>query len=392
MSRRSRERAAHGPSAVGRRYEVTCGPWAHGGHVVARLDVAVPEIGGTVVFVRHALPGERVTVLLTEGSVGDRFLRGDAVEVHTSSPDRVEAPCPVAGPGLCGGCDLQHVRLDAQRAAKAAIVEEQLRRLAHLDTEVVVEPLRDEGGLRWRTRVTFHRLPSGRLAMRAHRSHRLVPVEDCLVRAPDAVVAVRGEWEPPRTVIEQVGRHALAVDADGFWQGHRDAPRAFVETVLAMAAPGPGDRVADLFSGVGLFAVPLAEAVGETGAVLAVEGDAVAAGLAASNLAAYSHAHVSPGAVADVLAHEVDHGSTYDVVVLDPPRVGAKRRVLEQVVALGPRTVVYVGCDPAAFARDAAILAEHGYALADLRAFDAFPMTSHVEVVAHLVKSDSGLR
>ena len=386
MSRRSRERAANGPSVAGRRFEVTCGPWAHGGHVVARLDASEPELGGTVVFVRHALPGEQVTVLLTEGHVGDRFLRGDAVEVHTTSPDRVAPPCPVAGPGLCGGCDLQHVRLEAQREIKAGVVAEQLRRLAGIDADVVVEPLRpEEDGLRWRTRVGFHRLPDGRLGMRAHRSHRVVAVEDCLVRAPDAVVTVRGEWEPPKTVIEQVGTYAFAVDGAGFWQAHRDAPSVFVGTVLEMAELRPGDQVADLFSGVGLFSLPLAEAVGDTGAVLAVEGDEVAAGLAASNLSTYPQARVSPGAVADVLALEVDHGSTFDVVVLDPPRVGAKRKVVEQVVALGPRTVVYVACDPAAFARDAAVLAEHGYALADLRAFDAYPMTHHVEVIGKFV-------
>jgi tRNA/tmRNA/rRNA uracil-C5-methylase (TrmA/RlmC/RlmD family) len=276
--------------------------------------------------------------------------------------------------------------LEAQREAKAAVVAEQLRRLAKIDTEVVVEPLRpDEDGLRWRTRVGFHRLPDGRLGMRRFRSHEVVPVEDCLVRAPDAVVSVRGEWVPPRTVIEQVGRFALAVDGGGFWQAHRDAPAVFVDAVLQMAELRPGDQVADLFSGVGLFALPLAEAVGEAGAVLAVEGDQVAAGLAASNLASYPWARVSPGAVTDVLGLEVDHGSSYDVVVLDPPRVGAKRKVLEQVVALGPRTVVHVACDPAAFARDAAILAEHGYALADLRAFDAFPMTHHVEVIGKFV-------
>jgi tRNA/tmRNA/rRNA uracil-C5-methylase (TrmA/RlmC/RlmD family) len=387
LSRRApRERAPRGPSAVGRRLELTCGPWAHGGHVVARVDPAEPDLGGTVVFVRHALPGEQVTVELTEGAVGDRFLRGDAVAVHTPSSDRVEAPCPVAGPGLCGGCDLQHVRLEAQREAKAGIVAEQLRRLAGIDTEVVVEPLRaDEDGLRWRTRVGFHRLRDGGLGMRAHRSHRVVPVEDCLVRAPDAVVSVREEWEPPKTVIEQVGTFALAVDGGGFWQAHRDAPAVFVETVLQMAELRPGDQVADLFSGVGLFSVPSAEAVGESGGVLAVEGDETAAGLASSNLSAYPWARVSPGAVADVLAMEVDHGSTYDVVVLDPPRIGAKRKVLEQVVALGPRTIVHVACDPASFARDTAILAEHGYVLADLRAFDAFPMTHHVEVIAKFV-------
>ena len=91
-----------------------------------------------------------------------------------------------------------------------------------------------------------------------------------------------------------------------------------------------------------------------------------------------------------MLAAEYD--APFDLVVLDPPRVGAKRKVVEQVVDRRPRAVAYVACDPAALARDVAIFAEHGYRLASLRAFDLFPMTHHVECVAHLVKSDSGLR
>ncbi len=140
---------------------------AHGGHVVARVPPDVPELGGVVVFVRHAIPGESVVVEITEGSVGDRFLRGDAVEVRTASDDRVEPPCPLARPGLCGGCDFQHVTLERQRVLKAQVVEEQLRRVAGLEWDVEVLPLRDdEDGLRWRRRMRYHRLP-GRAARAA---------------------------------------------------------------------------------------------------------------------------------------------------------------------------------------------------------------------------------
>ena len=103
-------------SLRGSRHEVEVGPVAHGGHCVARLGESAGELAGTVVFVRHTLPGERVVVELTEGEPGDRFLRGDAVAVLTASPERVAPPCPFAGPGLCGGCDFQHVSLERQRA------------------------------------------------------------------------------------------------------------------------------------------------------------------------------------------------------------------------------------------------------------------------------------
>ncbi|MBU2111378.1 MAG: TRAM domain-containing protein, partial [Actinobacteria bacterium] len=119
-------------SAVGSRIEGVVGPVAHGGHCVLRQE------DGPVVFVRHALPGERVVVEVTEGAEGDRFWRGDAVQVLEASPDRVEAPCAFAGPGLCGGCDLQHVALPAQRALKASVVREQMLRLAGLEVDVEV--------------------------------------------------------------------------------------------------------------------------------------------------------------------------------------------------------------------------------------------------------------
>ncbi|MCA1655811.1 MAG: TRAM domain-containing protein, partial [Pseudonocardiaceae bacterium] len=120
-------------SWVGRRFEVEVGPVAHGGHCVARHE-------GRVVFVRHTLPGERVVAEVTEDRA-DSFCRADAVSVLTPSPDRVARSCPVAAPGGCGGCDWQHVTWTGQRALKAAVVAEQLRRLAGLDVAVEVEEL-----------------------------------------------------------------------------------------------------------------------------------------------------------------------------------------------------------------------------------------------------------
>ena len=374
-SRRPRERAARGASRVGERYEVEVGPIAHGGHCVARVPTDEPG-RDRVVFVRHALPGERVVVEITEGSDGDSFWRGDAVTVLAASVDRVPAPCPYAGPGACGGCDLQHVEVAAQRAWKATVVREQLQRLAGLDLPIVVEEVPPT--LRWRTRMQYVALPDGARGLHVHRSDEVVLVEDCLIDA--GAVLDGGGSRDHETVATTYGSHEFAVAPDGFWQSHVEAPRLLVETVLGMLRPEAGERVLDLYAGVGLFAAFLADAVGAAGRVVAVEGSRAACQDARTNLP--PGVRVEHGPVERVLRSAYDE--PFDLVVLDPPREGARRAVVEQIVDRAPRAVAYVACDPAALARDLATFAELGYSLRELRALDLFPMTHHVECVALL--------
>ena len=386
---------------MGERFEVEVGPVAHGGHCVARL----PEPESRVVFVRHALPGERVVVEITEGTDGDRFWRGDAVRVDVPSADRVEPPCPYAGPGLCGGCDFQHVALPAQRDLKTAVVREQLVRLGRLDAEsdlvtglhVEAVPVagRDDDGLRWRTRQRYAVLPDGRPAMRAHRSHELIAGR----RLPDRR---RGRAPRRRRRADATGRGGRPAPvattpspttspsaaaptrspspptASGRCTPRR--PRVLVGTVLDLLDPQPGERALDLYAGVGLFARFVGEATGAR--VVAVEADRAACQHARANLAALKPASVECGPTDRVLRSGLDE--PFDLVVLDPPREGAKRVVVEQVVDRRPRAVAYVACDPAALGRDVAIFAEHDYELTAVRAFDLFPMTHHVECVALL--------
>lgn len=405
MSRRPRQPTPRGRTLVGERYEVEAGPVAHGGHVVARHE-------GRVLFVRHALPGERVTVEVTEGDEGSRFLRADAVEVHERSPQRVEPPCPWSGPGLCGGCDFQHVALPAQRDLKAAVVHEQLQRLAGLDVDVTVEAVPgDRDGLGWRTRLQLAVDPDGRPGLRRHRSHDVVPVGRCPIGHPDlpdvlgqrwpgvtaveAIVSSSGErlrvvqrdgettYDGPEVLHERAAGRVWEVTGSGFWQIHPGAADALVDAVLEALAPQPGERVVDLYSGVGLFSGPLATAVGPAGSVVGVEGDRTAVDDARRNLADLPQVTSVVDRVDRALRRGVA-GERADLVVLDPPRTGAKRPVVEAVADLGPRAVAYVACDPAALARDVALFAERGYRLAGLRAFDLFPMTHHVECVALL--------
>ncbi|WP_156758221.1 class I SAM-dependent RNA methyltransferase [Actinokineospora pegani] len=388
---------------VGRRIEVEVGAVAHGGHCVARAD-------GRVVFVRHALPGERVVVEITEDK-GGSFCRGDAVRVLTASPERVDAPCELAAPGGCGGCDWQHASAAEQRRLKAVVVAEQLQRLAGLDWDVEVEEL--AGGLEhWRTRVRLAVDRAGRVGFHRHRSHSVIPVRECVIAAPGTVdVLVERSWTPGSSVevaidatgrthasevvgkrgtrvlggpvaVERAARREWTLDARGFWQVHPDAADLLAEVAGQWAAPAEGAVAWDLYSGVGLFASVLGRAVGPGGEVIAVESSRRAAEDSADNLVDMPWVRTFAGRV----EHVVESASLPDpdVVVLDPPRKGAGRPVVDAIAARAPRRVVYVACDPAALARDVALFAGHGYALTGLRAFDTFPMTHHVECVALL--------
>lgn len=405
--------AAQGDSLVGSEFEVEVGDVAHGGHCVARHD-------GRVIFVRHALPGERVIARVTDGGTKSRFLRADAVRVIDASDERREAPCRFAGPDACGGCDWQHTSVAFGRELKTRVVREQLQRLAGIEWDGTVEAVPgDEDGLRWRTRVEFSVAPDGHLGLRKHRSHDVVPVDDCLIAVPEiaatglldepaepsatgvdvAVAAdrevvavdlpVRDSGVPP--VVERVAPAGVSprgfrVASTGFWQVHPGAASTFVGAALAGLQPQPAEQVLDLYAGVGVFTAFLADAVGPQGRVLGLEGDSRAVRDGGPNLggleqASLLRADIGRDGWETVIDETLDR---VDLVVLDPPRSGAGRAVIRDVLAREPRRAAYIACDPAALARDLSYAAESGYEVVSLRAFDAFPMTHHVECVAIL--------
>lgn len=370
---------------------------AHGGHCVARLE-------GRVIFVRHTLPGEVVRVRLTDTS-HDRFWRGDAVEVLQAAPGRTTAPCPVAGPGLCGGCDWQHATPATQRELKAAALREQLAHLAGIDLDVQVEEL-PGGSFGWRTRMGYV-ARDGVAHMRRHRSNDLVavPEQGCPLAvsaqpnphrlaaelgaelgAEEHALGVITSGEGHSTVIidgvvtrggAELVEHAAGRDwrvaADGFWQVHPHAADTLVAAVLEGLGPQAGERAFDLYCGVGLFTGPLADAGIQ---VWGVEVDKRAIKLAQANV---PQARFSAGKV-DRVIRRMPHST--DLVVLDPPRTGAGKDVVDAVAARKPRAIAYVACDPAALGRDLGRLRKQGYELQSLRAFDLFPNTHHIEAVA----------
>jgi tRNA/tmRNA/rRNA uracil-C5-methylase (TrmA/RlmC/RlmD family) len=432
-------RADRAPSA-GELVTLDIGPVAHGGHCVARWD-------GRVVFVRHALPGERAVVRITDTSHAGYF-RGDAIDILTADPRRVTPPCSHFVPGGCGGCDFQHADRDLQLELKAAVVTEQLSRLAGIERTVTVQPL-PGNGFRWRTRVRWALDEAGRIGPRAARSHQVVAVsgaEPCeiaadglselvpLIDVPPGVRGTAGARPTPRgsgrggkgngrdrqqrragrrplpevtllrtpdgermavwhsttapTVTETVAGRRFSVAATGFWQVHPAAASA-LSAAVDEALDGIdllGGTGWDLYGGVGLFGVLLATRVGSAGRVLTVENDPLATELAAANLNDLPQARAITGTVEQLLLSEP--AGQLDAVVLDPPRSGAGRAVCMALAGRRPRVIVYVACDPAALARDTAFLAEHGYRLDTLRAFDCFPQTHHVECVARFLPAD----
>jgi len=391
---------------VGQKIEVTIEKIAHGGHFIARHE-------GAVIFVRHGIPGELVEIIIT--SVGSSFNRADVLTVKTPSAHRTSPPCRYANREGCGGCDFQHIAVPRQRSLKSEVIAEQFSRIAKMDLQVEVEEINKPLG--WRTRCTSVTTKNGALGFYQARSHKVIPVDDCRILVPEmqfAQLAERGAKgdqkleisisntgersiatanardESPMRLTDGVdnahyvvGESTFEVSQKSFWQSHKDAPATLTQAVLEYAGTREGDQVLDLYGGVGLFTAALLPLVGESGSVDLVEGSKFATSDATRNFANAKNVNVVTGDVAKVITRF----PRADVVVLDPPREGAGKDVVENLARIAPRTIVYVACDPAALARDTAYLRDSGYELDAIRAFDLFPMTHHIECIAKFIPS-----
>ena len=386
---------------IGDLIEVSIEKVAHGGHFIARHE-------GAVIFVRHAIPGELCTIEIT--STGSSFNRADVVSVSQPSEFRVDPPCKFSHRAGCGGCDFQHISPAHQRKLKSDVITEQFSRIAKMDLQVEVEEVGAPIG--WRTRAIATTNRNGKLGFYKSRSHSIAPVDNCIICVDTmqfseiaarplkgdvrveisasntgertiALAPTRGEekarvTEGPAVLHENVAGRTLEVSQEAFWQSHKQAPELLTKTILEFAQLQQGEHVLDLYGGVGLFTAAIIDQVGPTGHVDLIEGSKVATEDARRNFSQHKNITIATGDVAKLLPRI----TSADVVVLDPPREGAGKDVIAQICAFNPRAIVYVACDPAALARDTAYLQDHSYSLADLRAFDLFPMTHHIECVA----------
>ena len=387
--------------------QVTIEKVAHGGHFIARHD-------GAVIFVRHAIPGEKCTIQIT--STGSSFNRADVISVEAPSEFRVQAPCSFAHRNGCGGCDFQHISVDHQRTLKSDVIAEQFSRIAKMDLRVDVEEVGES--IHWRTRAIATTDRNGKLGFYKSRSHSIAPVTDCIICVEGmnfseiasrdlkgdvrveisasntgersiALAPTRGEekarlTEGPAVLHENVLGKSLEVSQESFWQSHKKAPEILTQAILDFAQLKTGEHVLDLYGGVGLFTAAIVEAVGPTGHVDLIEGSKVATADANRNFASLSNITIATGDVAKLLPRI----TAADVVVLDPPRDGAGKETVAHIARLAPRAIVYVACDPAALARDTGYLADHSYSLVKVRAFDLFPMTHHIECVALYARAE----
>jgi tRNA/tmRNA/rRNA uracil-C5-methylase (TrmA/RlmC/RlmD family) len=392
------------------------------------LDTGAPANGGScvahhegrVVFVRYALPGERVRVRVTaeRGS----FWHAEVIEVIEPSADRAASLCPIAGVDGAGCCDLAFARPEAVRVLKAQVVANQLERLGGYRWDAPdtgAEVLAGPTG--WRTRVRLDVGDDGRPGFHRYHSDELVNDLRC-GQLPAGMLdgLAESEWQPhahlhvaldddgrrhvvssartgKRTVttvaegdyhaVQRVGRRSWRVPVTAFWQAHRDAAKLYSALVTDWAQPGAGQTAWDLYGGAGVFAAALGEAVGESGRVLTVDTSRAATKSARDALADLPQVEVLTDSVRRALERQGASAARADVAVLDPPRTGAGREVIDLLADAQVGRVVHIGCEAASFARDIGLYRGHGYTVEKIKVFDAFPLTHHAECVALLTHS-----
>jgi len=360
-----------------------------------------------VLFVAGVAPGDRVVARITESR--RRFARGELLEVLEPGPGRRTPHCEYFE--RCGGCAWQHVDYETQLQTKREILRDALVRIGHLSLPDALPMTASPAEYGYRSRARIH-VSGGRVGYREQRSHAICPISHCPVLVPEldheltrlaqraadeADVAEADEWEirvgdgglaqaSPLGVsgAESTGPFALRVGEDvlslsvgGFSQSnallHDARVRAVCERVV-----GAGHSLLELYAGAGFFTISLARRFAE---VHAVESSPAAVRDLRRNLAAAGqrHVRVTGARVEAVLAARAD--ISCDVVFLDPPRAGLAGDAAADLASLGASRIVYLSCDPATLARDAAVLCGRGYTVVSVEGFDLFPQTPHVEAL-----------
>jgi 23S rRNA (uracil1939-C5)-methyltransferase len=395
--------------SIGTTHEVTIEKLVYGGDGLAR-------IGNQTVFVPFAAPGDRTRIRIVE--TGRNFARAAIEELLVPAPTRRPPPCPHFG--VCGGCQLQHLEYPVQLQAKAEFVRESLRRLGGIEwTGAIATHAADEFAYRSRAEIKLQREGDDHLRIGYFRAgtHEVCPVNDCPILLPAANRELQRLHNEPTLIPHGATRVYLTAGDDGvivtpatgegdkahevdalgtahqhiagfdysfgvrsFFQSNRLLVEELVRTVVSERS---GALAVDLYAGVGLFSLPLAQRFTQ---VIAVEGNRLAANHGAENARANGLANVRYDAVSVEawLKYKAAEQPCPDLVLLDPPRAGAGAIVIERLAALAPPQLVYVSCDPATLARDLKLLAAYGYSLRALTVLDMFPQTFHVETVAEL--------
>ena len=365
---------------------------------------------GQSILVSLAAPGDRLRVKVNERKGKVAF--ASIVEIIRPSPARVEPPCPYFG--RCGGCNFQQLSYEAQLHAKSEAIKDCLRRITRIEQppEIAVMPSPEEW--RYRARATWQFDPTNhRFGYYERGTHNVCDIAECAVLVPEletVLEELRNEL-PPQTpgrvrqidatagddtvaVVPPIGRFTSGVvkrrvgsetyefSADSFFQTNYQLLSQLVDAAVDDVR---GTTAVDLYSGVGLFTLPLARRFSN---VLAVELSRTASEYAKVNLrnAGLVNVSVINQKVKDWVRQAANRISNVDFVLLDPPRTGAEHKTIQGILNLNPQHISYVSCDPATLARDLKWLLDGGYRIDSILGFDMFPQTHHVETVVHLVR------
>jgi len=402
-------------------YDLTLTTLTYGGEAMGRL----PD--NRAVFVPFGLPGERVRIRLTDEKRG--FARGELVEVLEPSPERIAPRC--AHFGICGGCHYQHLTYEAQLKAKAEILRDQLTRIGKLANPPVNPTVEGSSPWNYRNHVQFHLTEDGRLGYVSVRGVEVISISEChlpearindlwpqldfepeteiervslrdgddlmLVLESESPAAPELELEAGISVVHLYEDHPVVMAGDGalrmrvldrdfqvsaasFFQVNTLVAEKMVGHVLSKL-PTELDTVLDLYCGVGLFSAFLAPRCQR---LIGIELSASACEDFAVNLDEFEGVELYEGLAEDVIPH-LEAAPT--LVLVDPPRAGLERAVLDSILRLNPPTILYVSCDPSTLARDAARLIAGGYRLVEVTPFDMFPQTYHIESISLFQKS-----
>lgn len=382
-----------------------------GDELEVRIEKIVPRgfgLGfaeGLTVMTALAAPGDLVRVRLKE--VKKRLAFAEIEQVIEPGPDRQIPPCKYFG--TCGGCNFQQMTPEAQRRAKIGIIDDCLKRIGKIDLTEPIRMIASGSDLDYRSRARWH-FANGKLGYLRRDSHEVIDVNECPILTPDlerVLLEVRetvesgqtlsdsGEVEAANSGAEHSVYSRDLAEADhnlvtrsGPWE-YLYAARTFfqangtvLDELIAAATNGAsGKRALDLYSGVGLFTLPLAERFER---VTAVEASRFASEFAKRNVdrGRLENVDLEARGVLEFLSGN-DLGRI-DFVLLDPPRSGTEDGVIQHIASLRPDHISYVSCEPSILARDLRTLLDRGYAIESVTAVDLFPQTHHVETVVHL--------
>ena len=376
------------------------GTIANGGHFIARHN-------DQIIFVRHSITGEKANVKIT--AVNSKFAFGDAVEILKKSKDRVNAPCKYAYPEGCGGCDFQHIDLKTQLNFKKIVIQDQFKRIAKIDINPDLIIADSNNGLNWRSRLNLGISENKKLGLRSHKSNTIIEIDECLIALKEInnLDVFNKHWENNDNIKiscssenditishlgekisgsdklqEVVGDNKFNISPQSFWQSHKSAPGIILEQVLKFANIKKGERVCDLYGGVGLFTLPISKIIGENGEVHLIETNRTCIDDANEMFTDLKNIFIHHGTVEQKLGSI----KKINTIILDPPRNGISKQVINQMIEKKPHTIVYVSCNPSTLARDTKILLNNKYELTNVVGLDLFPMTHHVECVTSFTK------